>query len=81
MNMKKKYILMTGTVHFPLTVGHRAHIETSQGTFYTSSIVAISQVDEACAVFETRNSNYCVSSVSIPDLMTAQPQTAMAACA
>ena len=80
MNMKKKYILMTGAVHFPLTVGHRAHIETSQGTFYTSSVVAISQVDEACAVFETRNSNYCVSSVSIPDLMATQNMGA-AACA
>lgn len=80
MNMKKKYILMTGTVHFPLTVGHRAHIETSQGTFYTSSVVAISQVDEVCAVFETRNSNYCVSSVSVPDLMATQNMGA-AACA
>lgn len=81
MNLKKKYILMTGIVRLPLMVGHRALIETSQGTFHTSSVVAISRVDEACAVFETCNSNYCVSSLPVPDLMAAQPMAATAACA
>lgn len=76
MDKAKKYILVTGSIHFPITVGHRALIQTNQGTVQTSPIVTITQVDEFCAIFETRNSNYCVSSMGVPDLMAAT-----AACA
>lgn len=76
MDKAKKYILVTGSIRFPIAVGRSVFILTNQGTVQTSPIVTITQVDEFCAIFETRNLNYCVSSMGVPDLMAAT-----AACA
>ena len=80
MDFRKKSIQLTGTVRLPLLPGHRAFIDTNEGTFDTSPVVSISWVDDTCAVFETRNTNYYVSSVPEGDLMSLRPM-AMAACA
>lgn len=64
--IEKKILYLQGTLLTPLSVGCCAWISHSGNVIRTSHIVAIHEVNDHRASFETLNSHYCVEFAPIP---------------
>lgn len=70
--IEKKCIYLQGALLAPLAVGCCAWISHNGNTIRTSHIVAIREISDHRASFETLNSYYCVEFAPVP-VDTANP--------
>lgn len=64
--IEKKYIHLQGTLLAPLAVGGCAWISCNGNVIRTSRVVAIREMSDHRASFETLNSCYCVEFAPAP---------------
>lgn len=64
--IEKKLVYLQGTLLIPLTVGYCALISHNGQVIRTSRIVAIHEMNDHRASFETLNSHYCVEFAPAP---------------
>ena len=64
--IEKKYIYLQGVLLVPLAVGCCAWISHNGNVFRTSRIVAIHEMSDHRASFETLNNLYCVEFAPAP---------------
>lgn len=64
--IEKKYIHLQGALLAPLAVGCCAWISCNGNTIRTSRVVAIREMSDHRASFETLNSLYCVEPAPAP---------------
>lgn len=80
MNFDKKCVFIRGNVLLPLVINHKAVIYHGSSCTRTSPVVSIRKVTQKYVLFETQNSNYCVSLIPASE-MAAEPGYAGSACA
>ncbi len=64
--IEKKFIHLQGELLIPLAVGCCAWISHNGNVFRTSRVVAIREINERRASFETLNSVYCIEFAPVP---------------
>ena len=79
--MKKKKVMLCGTLLFPITIGKPAVFAAEGSVYRTSNVVALHEQTEDNIHFETRNTHYHLSMSPFPLAAMSPLPVRLAACA